>query len=105
MSDKKNPFIVRLNVKDRDGRWRKVSLSPVLFSAVAELGQRQKMPVTGAQIVQNIASRLHPSEAKKSGFSRLVQEELIYCLLELLGGDELKEAVFQRKRQAELKFD
>lgn len=104
MSDKKNPFIVRLNVKDRNGKWRKVSISPILFSAIAELGERQKMPVKATQIIQNIASNLHPDDAKKSGFSRLVQEELILCLMELLGGDELKDAVITRTRQAEMRF-
>lgn len=97
-----NPFIVRMNVKDRDGQLRKISLSPALFTSVVVLGRKQSIPVTGQQIVKQIASRLSPDDAPKSSFSRMVQDELVLCLVELLGGEQLKDEIVHELYQTEI---
>ena len=100
-----NPFIIRVSVKDRDGKYRKVSVSPVLYSAVAEVGARQPIPVMADEVIKKAAARLSPDDAPKSSFSRLVQDELVLCLVELLAGEETKDRVIQRVLQAEAEFD
>ena len=96
-----NPFIIRVSVKDRGGKYRKVSVSPVLYSAVAEIGARQPIPVMADEVIKKAAARLSPDDAPKSSFSRLVQDELVLCLVELLAGEETKDRVIQRVLQAE----
>lgn len=103
--DIENPFIIRMNVKDRNGQLRKISLSPALFTAVVVIGRKQKIPVSGQQIVKQIAKRLSPADAvSKSSFSRLVQDELILCLVELLGGDDLKDEIVHELYRVEINF-
>ena len=103
--DIENPFIVRMNVKDRNGKLRKISLSPALFTAVVVLGKKQKIPVSGQQIVKQIAEYLSPDDAvNKSSFSRLVQDELILCLVELLSGENLKDEIIHELYRTEKNF-
>ena len=96
-------FIVRLMVKDRDGIDRRISLSPVLFTTAVVLGRKQKIPVKGETIIRQLAARLTPDDSGgKSSFSRMVQDELVLCIVELLGGEQLKDEIIQEVYQAEL---
>jgi hypothetical protein len=97
-------FIVRASVKDRAGNYRRVSISPALYSAIAEIASRQKIPLTADEVVKKCAAKLSPDDSTKSSFSRAVQDELVLCLVELLADMHTRDRVANRVKQSELEF-